>query len=277
MEEKQAIESDVEKQKQNYEQQLATYESQYESQLNSYESQFENQVDSYESQLDSYESQLQYYDEKARELEERINELNATKEEIYNMLSSNSDKPISSFAPDSAMGGPHIEDTDATLDSIYAVLEERLDAESTEYASLAKEAEGVRQFLNAKPSIWPVYGTITSTVGSRANPFGGSGSESHSGLDIAVPTGTYVRATGNGTVKFSGWQSGYGNLVIISHGYGYETYYGHNSKLLLHVGDKVSRGDYIALSGSTGRSTGPHVHYEIRLNGAIKNPLNYLK
>ena len=238
----------------------------------------EKQKESFERQLDSYESQLEYYSKKARELEERINELNDVKEEIYDFLTSSSDIPISRYNPDTSMGGPYVGVTyeDETLESIYDNLDERLSMETLEYASIISEAQKVKLFLDAKPSIWPVYGVVTSKMGMRFNPFN-SGMETHSGLDIAVPTGTYVRATGNGTITYSGWKTGYGYLVIIDHGYGFETYYGHNSRLLCNVGDKVSRGDYIAVSGSSGRSTGPHVHYEVRLYSIIKNPSEYMR
>ena len=239
------------------------------------ESNVEKQKESFEQQLDSYESQLEYFNEKTRELEERINELNATKEEIYNLISSSADHPIARYTPDASMGGPHIKVAATTLESIYQDLDERLTAEIQEYASLIAEAKRIKPFLDAKPSIWPVQGTVTSEMGERPNPFG-YGTESHSGLDIAVSAGTYVKATGNGTITYSDWESGYGYLVVIDHGYGYETYYGHNSWLLYDVGEKVLRGDNIAVSGSTGRSTGPHVHYEVRLNGALQNPRDYL-
>ena len=98
----------------------------------------------------------------------------------------------------------------------------------------------------------------------------------HKGLDIAAPRGTSIYAPGAGTVIFAGRKHGYGNVVIIDHGYGYTTLYGHCSKLLVDEGAQVSRGDVIALVGSTGRSTGPHLHYEVRLNGVHLNPQRFL-
>jgi murein DD-endopeptidase MepM/ murein hydrolase activator NlpD len=246
------------------------------------ESSAEKQKENFEQQLDSYESKLEYFHEKARELEERIDELNDVREEIYNMLSTSTDRPIAFFMPDTSVGGPHIavmsnyDNTAVTLETVFRNLERRVTVETLEYDSLLSEVKKVRSYLDAKPSIWPVYGIVTSEMGRRPNPFG-SGLEAHSGIDIAVPTGTQVRATGYGTITFSDWEAGYGYLVIIDHGYGYETFYGHNSRLLFNVGDRVSRGDIIAMSGSTGRSTGPHVHYEVRLDGEILNPRNFLR
>ena len=121
--------------------------------------------------------------------------------------------------------------------------------------------------------IWPVYGTITSRFGYRY--IFGSYSY-HSGLDIAVPYGTSVKASDGGTVSFAGYKGSYGYLVIIDHGNGEQTYYGHNSQLLVSAGDKVYQGQTIAKAGSTGRSTGSHCHFEIRINGTSVNPSAYL-
>ena len=99
----------------------------------------------------------------------------------------------------------------------------------------------------------------------------------HNGIDIGIPIGTPVKAADGGTVQFSGRMGTYGNLVIIDHGEGFTTYYGHNSQNLVSKGDKVHKGQTIAMSGNTGRSTGPHLHFEVRKFGAPVNPTNYLK
>ena len=120
---------------------------------------------------------------------------------------------------------------------------------------------------------WPTNGSLTSRYGSRYI-FGGS--DWHAGIDIANSVGTDIVAADGGIVTYAGWMSGYGYLVRIDHQNGYETYYGHNSKLLVSVGDKVFKGQHIAEMGATGRVTGPHCHFEVRYNGETKNPLNYL-
>lgn len=125
------------------------------------------------------------------------------------------------------------------------------------------------------PSIWPVNGTITSNFGYRDNPIGG-GTGFHEGVDIAVDYGTPVRVTASGKVTMAGWVDGYGNLVEVDHGGGFVTRYGHNSMLLVVVGQEVKTGDIISLAGSTGRSTGPHVHYEVRVNGTPTDPMLFL-
>jgi len=119
----------------------------------------------------------------------------------------------------------------------------------------------------------PVNGKVTSATGTRTL-LGSTGY--HSGLDIAVPYGTEVKAADGGTVTFSGWKGNYGNLVIITHDNGTQTYYAHNSELLVDKGDKVYQGQSIAEAGSTGRSTGSHCHFEVRVDGKTKNPYNYL-
>ncbi len=116
--------------------------------------------------------------------------------------------------------------------------------------------------------IWPASGRISDNFGAR----GGN----HFGIDIAVPTGAPVVAIDGGYVEFTGWQSGFGNLVIVNHENGFRTYYAHNSRFQVSQGERVRQGQVIASAGSTGRSTGPHVHLEVRVNGVPQNPLNYL-
>ena len=120
---------------------------------------------------------------------------------------------------------------------------------------------------------WPTSGTITSRYGYR-NIFGGR--SYHGGIDIANSYGTNVVAADGGEVIYAGWMSSYGYLVQIDHGNGYVTYYAHNSSLLVSVGDKVYKGQHIAEMGSTGRATGNHCHFEVRLNGERQNPMDYL-
>ncbi|MCS7239684.1 MAG: M23 family metallopeptidase [Candidatus Bipolaricaulota bacterium] len=119
--------------------------------------------------------------------------------------------------------------------------------------------------------IWPVRGTISSTFGPRIHPIYGVPSF-HTGIDIAVPEGTPVRAAAAGTVSFAGWEEGFGLLVVIDHGDGYKSYYGHLSKLLTSTGQKVLAGETIALSGNTGLSTGPHLHFEVRYSDSPVDP-----
>jgi murein DD-endopeptidase MepM/ murein hydrolase activator NlpD len=122
---------------------------------------------------------------------------------------------------------------------------------------------------------WPVAGRVTSGFGPRSDPLTGRDSF-HSGLDVSVPSGTPVRAVAAGRVVQSGAMCGYGNAVVIDHGDGYQSLYAHNSEVLAPVGTTVQPGDAVALSGSTGRSTGPHVHFEVRKGGHAVDPRAFL-
>lgn len=125
------------------------------------------------------------------------------------------------------------------------------------------------------PDIWPVSGVVSSHFGFRISP-GGIGSTYHEGLDIASSYGNPVHATANGRITQAGWVNGYGYLVEIDHGNGIKTRYGHNSAILVSVGDQVVQGQTISLIGSTGNSTGPHCHYEVRVNGEAVDPTLFL-
>jgi len=129
--------------------------------------------------------------------------------------------------------------------------------------------------LLATPSIWPTRGWVTSNFGFRKSPFTGL-RERHEGWDIGARSGSAIRSTADGVVTVAGREHGYGKMMEVDHGYGLVTRYGHNSKNLLKAGARVKRGQIIALVGNTGRSTGPHLHYEVLLNGVPVNPKNYI-
>jgi murein DD-endopeptidase MepM/ murein hydrolase activator NlpD len=133
-----------------------------------------------------------------------------------------------------------------------------------------------RAFLAALPTLKPVVGYFTSGFGVRHSPLGDGRVKMHEGVDIANHLGTQVHAPADGIVIFAGVKAGYGNTLIIDHGYGLETWYGHTKQLLVSKGQRVKKGDAIALLGSTGRSTGPHLHYEVRVNGTPVDPLSYI-
>jgi murein DD-endopeptidase MepM/ murein hydrolase activator NlpD len=137
-----------------------------------------------------------------------------------------------------------------------------------------KTARSTDKLAN-KPSIWPTSGEVTSGFGWRKSPWGG-GNEFHPGIDIANIMETPIVATADGKVVQSEWSDGYGNIVKIDHGNGLETLYGHNSRIIVSVGQLVRKGEVISYLGSTGRSTGPHVHYEIRANGTAVDPISFL-
>lgn len=139
------------------------------------------------------------------------------------------------------------------------------------YESLSER----QSLLAATPSIKPARGWFTSRFGYRIDPFTGK-PVMHAGLDIAAPPGTPIYAPADGVISFVGYEAGYGKLVSIDHGYGVVTRFAHNSRLLVEKGQKVSRRDVIATVGNTGRSSGPHLHYEVRVHGVPVDPMNYI-
>ncbi len=132
-----------------------------------------------------------------------------------------------------------------------------------------------QNLLLSTPSLKPAKGWFTSRFGYRVDPFTNR-AEMHAGLDMAAPPGTPVYAPADGVVSYVGYESGYGKLVSIDHGYGVVTRYGHNSRVFVEQGQKVRRWDVISSVGSTGRSTGAHLHYEVRVHGIAVDPLNYI-
>lgn len=126
-----------------------------------------------------------------------------------------------------------------------------------------------------EPSLWPVVGILRSSFGVRSDPFSGEGAF-HTGIDLQTPTGTPVHVSGDGVVVSAGWSGHYGKLVVVDHGNRLDTYYAHLSQLMVIPGQEVRRGEVIALSGSSGHATGPHLHYEVRLSGTPVNPYRYM-
>ena len=143
------------------------------------------------------------------------------------------------------------------------------------FKSLFIKLKDKRNLLASTPSIWPAKGWISSTFSYRTSPFTGR-REFHKGIDIANREGSPIFAPANGVVTYAKKKRLIGNMLIIDHGYGITTKYGHISKFLKNSGDKVKRGEKIALIGNTGRSTGPHLHYEVHIKGVPVNPQNYI-
>lgn len=170
---------------------------------------------------------------------------------------------------------------DTSIDGSLLAVEDR--TRELESALMDEEAslQEVRRYLDdrasltrAHPGVWPVRGWLTSRYGYRN--LHGEGRRLHAGIDIAAPRGTPVVASGDGHVAYSGYHTAYGNLVVIDHGYGLSTKYAHMSRLHVRVGQRIRRGDLIGRVGSTGRSTGPHMHFEVHQDGTAVNPLRYL-
>lgn len=158
------------------------------------------------------------------------------------------------------------------------VLKKELYIQSKSYDELVNLSKNKESMLQHLPAIQPVLNRnltrMASGYGWRIDPVYHT-RRFHEGMDFTAPIGTKIYSTANGTVQSAGWQQGYGNCVQINHGYGYLTLYGHMSNVKVRIGQIVKRGDVIGLVGSTGKSTGPHVHYEVHYKGQIMNPQNY--
>lgn len=170
---------------------------------------------------------------------------------------------------------PEVAAASTSPEGTFDVLKGLLGAIENRLASVKSRVESQQALARATPSIWPLAGWLSSTYGKRKDPFDG-GQDFHPGLDIAADRGTPVHATADGTVESSGYNGNYGNAVLVEHGYGISTRFGHLSRLAVHAGQKVRRGDVVGYVGSTGRATSPHLHYEILLNGRPINPLSLL-
>jgi len=174
---------------------------------------------------------------------------------------------VGGLRPSEDNSNPYRDDVDKMnfrshrLESDLSVLEQKFVAQS--------------QLLSSTPSIAPVRGILTDGFGGRSDPFTGE-QGTHSAIDISSAVGQAVRAPADGLVVKAEWANGYGNVIYISHGYGFSTRYGHLSGYAVKAGDHVKRGDVIGYVGTTGRSTGPHLHYEVRLNNNPVNPLEYI-
>lgn len=187
------------------------------------------------------------------------------------------DRPPPAGGPDpeaaaTASGSAQLPDLTAVLDALETQLEDR-ERQLTVLESLMSTRELGARIL---PSGWPIVGGwISSHFGKRSDPFTGRNAF-HSGVDFSAPPGTRVVTTGPGIVSFSGYKSGYGYLVEVTHPTGFVTRYGHNSRNLVRQGQTVAKGQAIAVIGSTGRSTGTHVHFEVEREGNRLNPMRYL-
>lgn len=172
----------------------------------------------------------------------------------------------------SRSGGGVLDRAADNITRLQQIIPEQADS----LGQLNDQVEEYTRRLAATPSIWPTWGRVTSGFGNRRSPFNRYATQFHKGVDIAASYGNPICATADGTVTTAAYLSGWGNLVIINHGYGYQTYYAHLSGFSVSTGERVTRGQIIGYMGRTGRSTGVHLHYEVHVNGVAVNPLNYM-
>lgn len=217
------------------------------------------------SMYEPTKKELEYYQSQFEDLQSTISSLQMANLEFKKLFALETKEEVLDNVSTTYSGALDMEvlrrQINKTIDSV---------GEIRDYLSLQ------RDLYKATPMGWPTKGWISSSYGRRIHPIKGV-RDFHSGLDISNRPGQHIRVTADGIVSFSGRSGANGNLVAIEHGFGYSTYYAHNKKNLVKVGQVVKRGEAIALVGSTGSSTGPHLHYEVWKDGKNMNPRRYLK
>jgi len=235
-------------------------------------------------ELMGYLNELQEYKEEIKGMigmvETKEEETESVALELHTSISSNQVLParLPIGGGDMQFYHPSWQVIDRAKENIDLIKRELPDRRE-EFSNLESSVKEYNALMAATPSIWPLADKgdsyISSNFGWRKDPFTGR-QALHEGLDIGTWYNTPVLATADGVVTFAGNKGGYGVMVIVEHGYGYETRYAHLNKVKVKKGQKVSRGDAIALSGNSGRSSGPHLHYEVRINNIPQNPRNYI-
>jgi len=230
-------------------------------------------------------SKIHFFSSKIEDLEKQLSKLKDFDKKIRIIANLEKGQETTSYI---GMGGPSPSDVREKLraekDEKGLVQQMRTDIERLKSEAMSREEslsdlekllETKKEVLVHTPSIWPVLGWVTSGFGFRTNPFTGL-TQMHEGIDISNRVGTPVIATADGIVSDIGSDWAYGKILAISHGFGMTTRYSHLNKVLVRVGQKVKRGDKIAELGMSGKTTGPHLHYEVRMNGIPANPMRYI-
>ncbi len=240
-----------------------------------------SQIEKLKEANSQQQEQLLELSKKANSLQDEVDQLEQVEKELRQLSGVVEEVgKDGSEAKHNGQGGPKkhldIQDVSLALNDVEKRVADRKSSLSKLRDTLREKHQKIelQESISAStPSIWPTVGEISSSYGLRWG-----GSDFHPGIDIANDVGTPIVATADGVVTSAGWNSGgYGNMVDINHGNGYMTRYAHASQVLVSAGQTVKRGQVIAYMGSTGYSTGPHVHYEIRVNGEIVNPMGYMR
>ena len=220
---------------------------------------------------------LSYVTTQFLELKSTMHSLKQAEREFKKLFSLKSKTDILETADFDGTGSPDLKTADfadtGSLD--MDVLRKQIDESMRSVSGIKQYIVEQKDLYEATPLGWPAQGRISSSYGYREHPKSGQ-RQLHTGMDISLSPGTKVRATADGVASFSGWTGNSGNVVVIEHGHGFSTAYAHNRENLIQVGERVKRYDAIAVSGSTGRSTGPHLHYEIWKDERHVNPSPFL-
>jgi murein DD-endopeptidase MepM/ murein hydrolase activator NlpD len=225
-----------------------------------------------QDQLKDKYSQLE---QQAKERDIQVASLGSLASEVSALYGLKSDPAMVSGATDELEAAQ----VNSSLDQLYTLKRTALSGAASVGISLgltknSTTADWVR--ANSAPNLWPVEGQITGSFGERIDPFNGEGAF-HSGVDISAGVGSAVIAPADGTITFADFLGGYGRAIMVDHGHGITTRYGHLSAFAVAAGQHIHRGDTIGYVGLSGRSTGPHLHYEVRINDAPVNPYKYLR
>lgn len=247
-------------------------------------------LDSYSLKKENTDQRLalQTFASKIKELESQVARLNLFDRKLRIIADLEDAKPAGKPSQVLGMGGDgaveeeifstpgaKVEELVGKMRSDLTELEDRTKTQEASFAELHDYLAKKSVMLASTPSIWPARGWVTSTFGGRISPFTGS-PQHHSGMDIANRVGTQVVASADGLVVDAGRDTSLGKKIVISHGYGMKTTYGHLSETYVRVGQKIKRGAKIGAMGNTGRSTGPHLHYAVSVNGINVNPEKYI-
>jgi murein DD-endopeptidase MepM/ murein hydrolase activator NlpD len=231
-----------------------------------------NQLRTEKEQLKTQYSRLEQV---AKERDIQVASLGSLASEVSSLYGLKSDPIIAAAASENLRD----EQVTSSIDQFYALRTSALTGAATTGISLGMvrnvtTADWVR--ANAAPNLWPVEGPITGSFGERIDPFNGEGAF-HSGVDISSSYGQPVIAPADGVVDFADFMGGYGRAIVLNHGHGITTRYGHLANFAVAAGQRVQRGEIIGYVGLSGRSTGPHLHYEVRINDTPVNPYKYLR
>lgn len=246
-------------------------------QLTELEVELESQKEMIKSARTNGQSELDALAARIGQLQAHITRLDALGGRLIKI--SKLDPTEFNFEHKPAYGGPEDPESGLAVDfeNVLVDLSDQLDSREQQLSIIEDVIMSSQMKKDARPSGRPVKkGWISSYYGKRTDPFSGK-LEMHKGIDLAAKSGSEIMAISSGVVTWAGTKYGYGNLVEINHGHGYSTRYGHNDKILVQVGDSVEKGQVISLMGSTGRSTGPHVHLEVLLNDRQVDPLRYVQ
>jgi murein DD-endopeptidase MepM/ murein hydrolase activator NlpD len=238
-------------------------------------------IDTRMSEVDKLLLRLRLYDAQLRSLTPTGDHGPTALPDVVDASNEDADGEALPLGVDAGDGveSPGLRTASAWVDALEGRVEaaaDRMERIEPNLTDLVVKLEDLRSLEAALPKRWPASGSLTSGYGWRRNPVGRRGYKFHSGLDVANKRGTPIMATADGVVTKAAWNSGYGRQIVIDHGYGITTSYSHCNRLYVREGDRVVGGQRIASIGSTGRSTGPHLHYEVHLDGNAVDPMDYV-